>query len=70
VARSVGMFSFTSTNPVGLDMVSTSVFTWWVSLLYCCIFGGWPHVRMICLDRRVVLHCKHTMVHLLSFWGS
>jgi hypothetical protein len=27
VARSVGMFSFTSTNPVGLDMVSTSVFT-------------------------------------------
>jgi hypothetical protein len=22
---------------------------------------------MICLDRRVVLHWKHTMVHLLSF---
>jgi hypothetical protein len=22
---------------------------------------------MICLDRRVVLHWKHTIVHLLSF---
>jgi hypothetical protein len=25
------------------------------------------HDPMICLDRRVVLHWKHTMVHLLSF---
>jgi hypothetical protein len=34
------------------------------------MFAGWHLVRMICLDRRVVLHWKHTMVHLLSFWGS
>jgi hypothetical protein len=36
----------------------------------CCIFGGWHLVRMICLDRRVMLHWKNIMVHLLSFWGS
>jgi hypothetical protein len=29
--------------------------------------GGWHLVRMTCLNRRVVLHWKHTMVHLLSF---
>jgi hypothetical protein len=41
-----------------------------VIFFFFCIFGGWHLVRMICLDRRVVLHWKHTMVHLLSFWGS
>jgi hypothetical protein len=66
--RSIGQFLlshlFSSLN----SSVLRSGFSWVPSLVWCLLhFGGWPHVHMICLDRRVVLHWKHTMVHLLSF---
>jgi hypothetical protein len=42
---------------------------WFCCDVYC-FFVGWHLVRKICLDRRGVLHRRHTMVHLLSFVQS
>jgi hypothetical protein len=33
-----------------------------------CIFFGWHLVRIVYLDRYVMLPWKHAMVHLLYFW--